>query len=113
MNYLEEMKQLTNYEPKYDYWNLFDKMEKKWKAELKQMLKTEFEVLKSKDLKDEVVYQRLTEFVMLLNWRAWFHSDNLDTDLSELYVSYRDRLHSWCCSHLKGEWASYYFRTTD
>ena len=40
------------------------------------MLKTEFEVLKSKDLKDEVVYQRLTECVMLLNWRAWFHSDN-------------------------------------
>lgn len=113
MNYLEEMKQLTNFEPKYDYWNLFEKMEKKWEKELKQMLKTEFEVIKATDLRIAENYQKLTEFVMLLNWRAWFHSENGDIDLSETYVKLRDRLHSWCCSHLKGEWASYYFRTTD
>ena len=75
MNYLEQMSEMTGYVPKTDIWDNFIKVEPKGYKAVEDLIRTEMEVIKSKDLKEKENYERLTEFVMLLNWRGWYHSE--------------------------------------
>lgn len=64
-----------------------------------------------KHWKDDLKY--LTEFVIVLNWKAWYWSDHGKMNYSKLYSDLWEEAHDWCCSNLKGEDLKYYLRTVD
>ena len=57
-------------------------------------------------------YKVLTEFVMVLNWKIWQHYEK-NTAYAELYNDLWKAADAYACENLKGEEASYFYRTTD
>jgi predicted negative regulator of RcsB-dependent stress response len=57
-------------------------------------------------------YKYLTEFVMVLNWKAWEHNES-DQEKSELYIKLYEEADKYAIENLKGEELSYFYTTTD
>ena len=55
----------------------------------------------------------ITELVMVLNWKMWFHAEHRNDTLSRLYQQLWEEADGWCLDHLKGNDLIYYIRTTD
>ena len=58
-------------------------------------------------------YKYLTELVMILNRKIWYHYQHWDRSLANLYDKLWNELHVYACEHLKWDELSYYIRTTD
>ena len=57
-------------------------------------------------------YKYLTELVMVLNWKIWqYHGKN--EQIAQVYNKLWEQADLYACENLKGEEASYFFRTTD
>ena len=56
-------------------------------------------------------YRYLTEIVMVLNWKAWEHSQR--ADYCDLYIKLFQELQDYAFDTLKGEELEYFIRTTD
>lgn len=93
---------------KFDLWHKFTVAECKGTKGVKEYFKKVFEELKEK--KD---VERLTELVLVTNWKSWDHYDMFHTQMSEVYSQLYYRAHGWCCSHFKGQDMDYYFGMTD
>ena len=103
---------MTWYETRTDYWKKFAEKEQEW--QIKTFIKEEFENLKKLDLSLEENYRKITEFVMLMNWRSWYLDDNgMQWEVEDMYIKLRIKYNDWCYAHLKGEASKYYFKTTD
>lgn len=57
-------------------------------------------------------YKYLTELVMVLNWKIWQHHGK-NEQIAQVYNELWERADLYACENLKGEEASYFFRTTD
>lgn len=57
-------------------------------------------------------YKYLTELVMVLNHKAWQHSET-NPVLFELYVSLYEMADNYAIDHLKGHELRYFFEVTD
>lgn len=55
----------------------------------------------------------ITEMVLVLNEKCWYHYGRGNEDLSRLYADLYHELNDWCYDNLKGDDLDYYFRTTD
>jgi hypothetical protein len=113
-NWTEQFCQMTWYRTVTDYWFKFLEKEMDWLDELKSFLTEEFEALKQSDLTKEENYKKITEFVMMMNWRSWWLDDNgRQWEIEWLYIELREEYNDWCYDNLKGSAMKYYFRTTD
>ena len=63
------------------------------------------------DWKDN--YKYLTELVMVLNWRCWWHFAHKNEEFSKLYSDLYYKAAEYAVENLKGDELTYYFRTTD
>ena len=61
--------------------------------------------------KDNTVY--LTELVMVLNWKLWYHYEQGNEEYARLYDTLWKEADEFACCHLKGDDLTYYIRTTD
>ena len=81
---------------------------------IKKYLEDEFEKLKKLDLSKAENYKKITEFVMMINWRSrYLDENNMQGDLENLYIEKREEYNDWCYDNLKWLAKQYYFRTTD
>ena len=61
-------------------------------------------------------HKYLTELVIVLNHRLWYHyraGGQVHYAIAKLYDSLWREADSYACEHLKGEEASYFYRVTD
>ena len=58
-------------------------------------------------------YKRLTELVMVLNWRHFAHYEKGNIELFKVYQELYLKLHEYCLDNLKDEAVEYYLNTTD
>lgn len=61
--------------------------------------------------KDNYVY--LTELVMVLNWKIWWHYENGNEKLSRVYDELWRKTQEYGFDNLKGEELSYFIRVLD
>lgn len=64
-----------------------------------------------KEWKHDYIY--LTELVVVLNWKCWWHYDHHNQDLSKLYSDLYYKARDYALSHLKGEEFQHFYNLTD
>ena len=55
----------------------------------------------------------VTELVLVLNWKCWWHYEHDNLEVSKLYSDLYYKLHDWCLDNLKGSDLEYYLEWTD
>lgn len=63
------------------------------------------------DWKDD--YQYLTELVMVLNWKLWYHYENGNEEYAKLYNELWKEADMYAMDNLQGNELSYFIATTD
>lgn len=63
------------------------------------------------DWKDD--YQYLTELVMVLNWKLWYHYENGNEGYARLYNELWKEVDMYAMDNLHGDELSYFIETTD
>ncbi|MCC8037910.1 MAG: hypothetical protein LIP02_07240 [Bacteroidales bacterium] len=58
-------------------------------------------------------YKAMTELVLVLNHRIWFHYGRGDQKMTALYDELWRKAQSWGRTHLKGEEFAYFYNTLD
>lgn len=58
-------------------------------------------------------YKYLTELVMVLNWKLWFHHEEGNHVLAEVYNDLWSQADEYACENLEGNELTYFFETTD
>lgn len=94
------------YETKTTFWQDFSIAEMFGAKAIKDTYKQSF-----KGWKDNTEY--ITELVMVLNWKMWYHAERGNDTYGMLYQQLWEQADTWCLDHLKGNDLSYYIRTTD
>ena len=113
-NYLNGMCQMTWYQTLTDYWKQFVENEQEWFEKIKSFIEEERGKLTKLDLTKEENYMKITEFVMMMNWRSWYLDDNgMQGEVEWMYIELREKYNDWCYDNLKDCAMKYYFRTTD
>ena len=113
-NYLNGMCQMTWYQTITNYWEQFNSKEQEWFEQVKLFIEDEFQNLKKLDLTKEENYKKITEFVMMMNWRSWYLDDNdMQGELEWIYINLWEEYNDWCYDNLEDEAKTYYYRTTD
>ena len=113
-NYLNGMCQMTWYQTLTDYWKQFVENEQEWFEKIKSFIEEERGKLTKLDLTKEENYMKITEFVMMMNWRSWYLDDNgMQGEVEWMYIELREKYNDWCYDNLKDSAMKYYFRTTD
>lgn len=93
---------------KTNMWHEFTVAELKGIKGVQEHFKKVFDELKkAKDV------EKLTELVLVTNWKCWDHYDMFHTKMSEAYSTLYYKAHNWCCSHFKGQDMDYYFNMVD
>ena len=98
--------EICGYTCKTTFWHDFSIAEKFGVKAIKDTFKRAF-----KEWKTNTEY--ITEFVMILNWKCWYHYERNNKPLSKLYSDLYYKAHGWCCDNLKGDDLTYYLNTTD
>ena len=97
----------TGYEPKTTFWSDFTIAEMVSGIDgIKDTYNRAFNEWQS-----DYVY--LTELVMMLNWKIWYHHDTGNMKLAELYNELWEKTDQWALEHLAGEAKDYFLRTLD
>jgi len=55
----------------------------------------------------------VTELVVVLNWKLWYHWENGNHDVSKIYDELWKKTENWCYKHLKGNDLEYFIKTID
>lgn len=58
-------------------------------------------------------YQYLTELVMVLNWKLWYHYENGNEKYAKLYNELWKEADMYAMDNLRGNELSYFIETTD
>lgn len=58
-------------------------------------------------------YKYLTELCIVMNHLCWFHYNNNNFELSELYADYYHKVRDYALDNLKGEEFKYFYEITD
>lgn len=94
------------YETKTTFWQDFSIADMFGAKAIKSTYKQSFKAWKHST-------EYITELVMVLNWKMWFHAEHRNDTLSKLYQQLWEEADGWCLDHLKGNDLIYYIRTTD
>lgn len=98
---------MTGYEPKTTFWSDFTIAEIcGGEKAIRDTYKRAFEHWRC-----DYVY--LTELVMMLNWKIWYHHDTGNMKIAELYNDLWEQTDRWALENLKDEEKSYFIRTLD
>lgn len=106
LNYFYGMLDATGYEPISTFWMDFSIADSFGKEAVKDTYERAFEEWKWD-------YKYLTELVLVLNWKLWFHYEHWSKILADVYNDLWIKTHDYACQNLKDEELSYYYRTTD
>lgn len=106
MNYLNYMCNMTGYQPSTHIWEDFTISEEFGAAAI--------EIIYAQSLdKYKTDYKKLTELVMMLNWKSWEHNSLGNYEISELYADLFYKARDYGYDHLKDDELSYFWRTLD
>ena len=97
---------VNGYETMTTFWQDFSIADRFGVDAIKDTYKRAFNEWKSN-------YKYLTELVMVLNWKIWEHYEKNNKELSKVYNDLWQEADRYAVENLKGEEASYFFRTTD
>ena len=106
MNYLNYMCNMTGYQPFTTTYEDFTISEEFGAAAIETLYTQLFEKYKTD-------YKRLTELVMMLNWKSWEHNSLGNYEISELYADLFYKARDYGYDHLKDDELSYFWRTLD
>ena len=106
MNYLNYMCNMTGYQPFTNTWESFTISEEFGAAAIEALYMQLFEKYKTD-------YKKLTELVMMLNWKSWEHNSLEKYEISELYADLFYKARDYGYDHLKDDELSYFWRTLD
>lgn len=96
----------VNYECKTTFWDDFTIADRFGVNAVKDTFKRAFN-----EWKTNVTF--VTELVMVLNHKLWYHYERGNMELARVYDKAWREADQWCGENLKGEDAKYYFSTTD
>lgn len=99
------MAEMTGYEPKTTFWLDFCIADPFGADAVKDTFNRAFE-----EWKDDYIY--LTELVMVLNHKIWWHYEN-NEPLARVYNDLWMLADEYARDHLTGEELAYFYRTTD
>lgn len=105
MTWSEFMLQNCGYQTKTTFWQDFSIAELGGVEKIRETYKRSFDEWKS-----NVEY--LTELVLVLNHKIWYWYKT-KPEFGYVYNELWTEADEWCGENLKGDDASYYFRTTD
>lgn len=94
------------YETMTTFWEDFSIADMFGEAAIRDTYKRAFKEWKSN-------YKYLTELVMVLNWKLWWHYEKGSRYLSKVYEELWEKADLYAQEHLKGEELQYFFRVTD
>lgn len=97
---------ITGYKPKTTFYTDFSIADGFGKNAILDTFNRAFE-----EWKHNTTY--ITELAMVVNWKAWEHSDRGNDSYVELYNNLYYTVDDWCMENLKGDDIKYYLRTTD
>lgn len=103
---LQPFLEMSGYEPKTTFWGDFSIADMFGEKAVKDTFNRAFNEWQS-----NVEY--LTELVMVLNWKIWYHHENGHESLARLYNDLWEQADQWALENLKGDDKSYFLRTTD
>lgn len=106
MNYLNYMCNMTGYQPSTTTYEDFTISEEFGVAAIETLYMQLFEKYKTD-------YKKLTELVMMLNWKSWEHNSQGNYEISELYADLFYKARDYGYDHLKDDELSYFWRTLD
>ena len=95
-----------NYTTFTTFWSDFSIADAFGKNAIKDTYKTAFNAWKNN-------YKYLTELVIILNWKIWYHYENGNEDFATLYNDLWEKADAYACDNLKGEELSYFLNATD
>jgi len=98
--------EMSGYEPKTTFWTDFSLAEPFGEKAVRDTYNRAF-----KEWKSNVEY--ITEMVMMLNWKIWYHHDSGNESMARLYDELWKEADEWCMDNLKDEDLKYFLRTTD
>lgn len=58
-------------------------------------------------------YIYLTELVIVLNWKCWYHYEHHNQEFSKLYYELYYKTNDYALDHLKGSELEHFYRLTD
>lgn len=97
---------VNGYETKTTFWQDFSIADKFGVSAIKDTYRRAFS-----EWKKNVEY--LTELVMVLNWKLWYHYDRGNDGYARLYDKLWKEADAWAKSHLRGEDLEYFYEVTD
>lgn len=107
MNYFNRMCEVTGYSPITTLWADFTHIDHTNNIDMiKKFYEFIFNQYKSS-------YKEFTEFVMVLNWKSWYHHDNGCVDFSEVYADLFYAAYDYGLENFKDDELKYFWRTLD
>lgn len=97
---------MSGYEPKTTFWSDFSIADAFGVSAVKDTFKRAFD-----EWKENIVY--LTELVLVLNWKIWYHHEHGNEALARLYNDLWGQADEYAMANLKGDDLKYFLRTTD
>lgn len=107
MNYFNRMCEVTEYSPITTLWSDFTNIDQFQDTnKIKEFYNTTFKQYKNS-------YKEFTEFVMVLNWKSWYHHDNGLGELSDFYADLFYLAYQYGLENFTGDELTYFWRTLD
>ena len=106
MNYFNYMCDMTGYSPITNWWDTFTEAEEDSIITIDNTFNRLLNIAKND-------YKKLTELVMITNWKLWQHHHFGNEELSMFYQKLYEEADVYACNHLKGDELLYFFRTVD
>ena len=107
MIYENFLAQFTDWRPTTLYWQRFSIAEKYGKEEIRNVYGDIFKEAKKN-------YKLLTELVMILNHKSWYHCKNLESSMfCDLYAELFHTTYQYAADNLQEEELRYFLTTTD
>lgn len=107
MNYFNRMCEVTEYSPITTLWSDFTNIDQSQDTnKIKEFYDTTFKQYKNS-------YKEFTEFVMVLNWKSWYHHDNGFRELSDFYSDLFYLAYYYGLENFTGDELTYFWRTLD
>jgi len=107
MDYFNRMCEVTEYSPITTLWSDFTNIDQFQDiSKIEEFYNSAFEQYKNS-------YKEFTEFVMVLNWKSWYHHDNGFGKLSDFYADLFYLAYDYGLENLTGDELTYFWRTLD
>ena len=103
---LQPFLDMSGYEPKTTFWQDFSIADAFGVSAVKDTFNRAFNEWQS-----NVEY--LTELVMVLNWKIWYHHEHGNEALAHVYNDLWEQADRWALENLKDDDKQYFLRVTD